>query len=156
MSENVNDASSVSIYEEIFPGDTNPFGTAFGGKILALMDRSAGLAAARFAHCHFVTVSLDSLDFRAPVQQGEIAEIRSKVVYTSKRTAGIKVEVFAVEKTKWEPRKCCQGVIFMVAMGEDGKPAPVPEFRPEGEGEKADWDYVASIHREMLSRKHSE
>ena len=153
MSTAKNDASPISIYEEIFPGDTNPFGTAFGGRILALMDRSAGLAAARFAHCHFVTVSLDSLDFRAPVQQGEIAEIRSKVVYASKRTLGIKVEVFAVEKTRWEQTKCCQGVIFMVAVGPEGKPISVPPFKPENAEEQADWDYVESIHKEMLKRK---
>lgn len=143
----------VVLFEEIFPGDTNAYGTAFGGKILALIDRAAGLASSRFACANFVTASLDALEFSAPVKQGEIAEVEAKVVYASKHTCGVKVGVFASSKTDWKRRPCCQGTLFMVAIGPDGKPVSVPELTPAGDDEKRDWDEAAEIHREMISRR---
>lgn len=153
MPETSRAAAPISLFEEIFPGDTNAYGTAFGGKILALMDRAAGLAASRFACRNFVTASLDALDFRAPVKQGQIAEVEARVIYTSAHTCGIKVCVYAVDKSKWERRPCCMGMLFMVAIGDDGKPARVPAFEPGDEEEKKDWDEAHAIHRGMIERK---
>jgi len=147
------DKTPVTLLEEIFPGDTNAYGTAFGGKILSLMDRAAGLAASRYAHLHFVTASLDAMEFCAPVKQGEIAEVVAKVVYTSKHTYGIKVEVSAVDKTKWQRKHCGHGLFFMVAMGPEKKPLPVPQLGSLAEQDQADWDEAALVHRQMLDRK---
>ncbi len=153
MEPSPSDISPISIFEEIFPGDTNAYGTAFGGKILALMDRAAGLAAARFGKSNFVTASLDALDFRAPVLQGDIAEVEAKVVYTSTHTAGVKVNVYAVEKTEWKRRLCCQGTLFMVAIGPDRKPKEVPMLKPQTDEDRQAWEEARSIHVQMLKRK---
>ena len=120
------DPSPIVLLEEIFPGDTNPYGTAFGGKIVALMDRAAGLAASRYANRHFVTASMEGVRFDAPIRQGEIAEVEARVVYTSSRAVGIQVRVRALEKTAWERRPCGEGVLFMVSVDEAGKAQPVP------------------------------
>ncbi len=153
MNEVARDRTPVSVFEEIFPGDTNAYGTAFGGKILALIDRAAGLAASRFAHSHFVTASLDTLEFRAAVRQGEIAEVEARVVYASTHTYGIKVIVFAVDKMNWHRRPCCRGTVFMVAMGPDGTILTVPQFEPATDEEKQMWDDVEAIHRTMVARR---
>ena len=151
LKESVN--SPISLFEEIFPGDTNPYGTAFGGRILALMDRAAGLAASRFAKCHFVTVSLDALQFVAPVEQGEIAEVQAQVVYTSRHTCGIFVQVFAIDKTQWDRCLCCRGSIFMVAKGREGKKVEIPQLEPHGQAEKTMWKEAHAIHQRMLTSK---
>ena len=148
------DTSPISVHEEIFPGDTNPLGTAFGGRILALMDRAAGLAASRYAHGDFVTASLDALDFKAPVRQGEIAEIEAQVVYTSNHTCGIKVRVFAIDKAQWDKRQCCAGTLFMVAVGPDGKPRAIPQFSPADDCARKAWAEAEAIHKQMLERRH--
>ncbi len=150
------DLTPITLLEEIFPVDTNAYGTAFGGRILALMDRAAGLAASRFAHAHFVTASMDAIEFRAPVRQGEIAEVVARVVYTSPRTCGLHVQVFAVEKTAWQRRPCCEGTIFMVAIGPDGRSLPIPQLRPRGEEEQATWQRVAELHRVMRRRRRAQ
>ena len=147
------DTSPISIYEEIFPGDTNAYGTAFGGKILALVDRAAGLAAARFARCNFVTASLDTLEFRAPVKNGEIAEVEAQVVYVSTHTCGVKVRVFALDKNDWDRRPCCIGTVFMVAIDADSKPRRIPSFEPSTDKEKKDWDETLKIHQRMLEHR---
>jgi len=150
------DTSPISVHEEIFPGDTNAYGTAFGGRILALMDRAAGLAAARYAHGDFVTASLDALDFRAPVRQGEIAEVEAQVVYTSTHTCGIKVRVFAIDKDVWDRRPCCAGTLFMVAIGPDGKPRAIPQFEPSDDCAKKAWVEAEAIQKRMLERRKQE
>ena len=147
------DTSPISVHEEIFPGDTNPLGTAFGGRILALMDRAAGLAASRYAHGDFVTASLDALDFKAPVRQGEIAEIEAQVVYCSAHTCGIKVRVFAIDKAAWDRRQCCERILFMVAIGDDGRPRAIPQFSPADDCARHAWTEVEAIHKQMLERK---
>jgi len=147
------DASPVTLLEEVFPGDTNPYGTAFGGKILSLIDRGAGLAASRFAHLHFVTASVDAIEFRAPVRQGEIAEVVARVVYTTAHTCGVKVRVSAMDKTRWQRRPCCEGLVFMVAVGPDGRPLPVPCFEPTDDDQKMEWERAAEVHRRRLEAR---
>lgn len=153
MNEREAASTPISVFEEIFPSDTNPYGTAFGGKILALMDRAAGLAASRFAHRHFVTASLDSLEFSAPVRQGEIAEVEARVVYTSAHTCAALVRVFAIDKQVWDRRQCCEGTVFMVAVGEDGRPLSIPRLVPATEEAKREWDDARLIHEDMLRRR---
>jgi acyl-CoA hydrolase len=147
------EAGPISLFEEIFPGDTNAYGTAFGGRILALMDRAAGLAASRYARCDFVTASLDALDFRAPVKQGQIAEVEAELVYTSEHTCGVRVRVFAHDKQSWQRRPCCAGMLFMVAVGPDGRPLPVPRLAVADERAQRLWQAAAAIHRRMLERR---
>ena len=142
------DLAPITLLEEIFPTDTNPYGTAFGGKILALMDRAAGLAASRFARLHFVTASISGVSFRAPVRQGEVAQVVARVVYVSRRTCGVKAEVFAIDKTRWESRPCGQGVLFMVALGPEGVPVDLPTFKPRGARATREWREVAAVHRQ--------
>lgn len=153
MSYGAPDRTPVTLLEEIFPGDTNAYGTAFGGKILALIDRAAGLCASRFARVNFVTASLDAIHFVGPVRQGEIAEIEARVVYTSSRTCGVKVRVFGMDKTSWERRDCCEGLMFMVAVGPDGRAVSVPRFEPQNDEEQRDFDQAAGVHRRMRGRK---
>jgi len=147
------DRSPVTLLEEIFPGDTNAYGTAFGGKILELIDRAAGLAASRFARASFVTASLDAIHFVGPVRQGEVAEVEARVVYTSSRTCGVRVRVFGMDKSSWERRDCCEGLMFMVAVGPDGRAVSVPRFEPQNDQEQREFDNAATVHRRMRGRK---
>ena len=77
----------VVLIEEVFPQDTNSYGTLFGGRLLSLMDKAAGIVASKFAHREFVTISIDTLKFRRPAHKGDLIEIVAKVVYTSTHTA---------------------------------------------------------------------
>ena len=70
-----------------FPQDTNAYNTLFGGRLLSLMDKAAGIVCAKFAHREFVTISIDTLEFKAPARQGDLIEVTAKIVFTSNRTA---------------------------------------------------------------------
>ncbi len=144
---------TLTMIEIIFPEDTNAYGTAFGGRILSLMDKTAGLVASKWARTAFVTASLDSMEFRSPIEEGEIIELVGKVIYTSKHTAGVRVDVYGLTKFAWERRFCSRGFFLMVAIGPDGKVQQIPQFQPEGQKEEEAWQHAKQIHEEMLARR---
>ena len=68
----------VTLIEEVFPQDTNSYDTLFGGRLLSVMDKAAGIACSKFAHREFVTISIDTLTFKAPARQGDLIEVTGR------------------------------------------------------------------------------
>ena len=58
--------------EIVLPEDTNPRGSIFGGRVLALIDKCAAVVAMRHARSQAVTVSLDSVVFLNTVNLGNV------------------------------------------------------------------------------------
>ena len=143
----------VTLIEEVFPQDTNAYNTLFGGRLLSLMDKAGGIACAKFAHREFVTISIDTLTFKAPARQGDLIEVTGRVVFTSTHTAGVKVTACAMTKSDWETRVICEGYFFMVAIDSMMRPIPIPQFNPETEEEHSDWEAAKAIRAHMLSQR---
>ena len=121
---------------EVFPGDTNALDTLFGGRLMAITDTTAGMAASKFAHRNFVTVSVDALKFRRPAYQGDIIRTTAKVVWTSPRTAGIHVISCRLSRSEWVGEEICSGFFFMGAIDRDMKAINIPQFEPKTDEEK--------------------
>lgn len=146
----------VTLIEEVFPQDTNAYNTLFGGRLLSLMDKAAGIVCAKFAHREFVTISIDTLEFKAPARQGDLIEVTAKIVYTSPRTACAKVTAWAMNKSDWTKTEICEGYFFMVAIDSMMRPIPIPQFTPITEEELTDWDDAKAIKKHMLSQRKKE
>jgi acyl-CoA hydrolase len=113
----------------VLPGQTNGFGTMFGGDVMAMMDKAAAVAALRFCRQPVVTASTERIDFRTPIGQGEILEARSKVISVGRTSMVVRVRLFAEHPLRGERRVCTTGYFSMVAVGREGaRPAPVPEL----------------------------
>tara|TARA_B100000214_G_C23925092_1_gene607926 strand:+ start:82 stop:537 length:456 start_codon:yes stop_codon:yes gene_type:complete len=140
----------VVLIEEVFPQDTNSYGTLFGGRLLSLMDKAAGIVASKFAHREFVTISIDTLKFRRPAHKGDLIETTAKVVYTSTHTAACRVVAKRMSKSEWESDEICSGYFFMVAIDSQMKPIPIPQFEPETEDEKRWHAEAKRIRNEMI------
>ena len=135
---------------EVFPGDTNALDTLFGGKLMAIMDTAAGMAASKFAHRNFVTVSVDALKFRRPAYQGDVIRTTAKVVWTSPRTAGIHVISCRLSRSEWIGEEICSGFFFMVAIDRDMKAINIPQFKPKNDEENDLWN-AAQRARDAMS-----
>jgi len=127
------------LVEIVFPNDTNPYGTMFGGAAYALMDRAAFLAANGYSHCHAVTASSEHLDFSVPIHQGEIVEAVARVVHTGRTSMIVRVDLNARSPLEKDWRLCTSGFFTMVAIDEAGQPQAVPVLRPTTDREVADW-----------------
>jgi len=113
--------------EIVFPTDVNHYGTLFGGKAVAMMDVVASIAAMRAAHKPVVTASIDRIDFKAPIRQGNLVETVARVVAIGRTSITVEVELWRVLAESGERVLSTLGKFVMVAVDRDGKPTPVKE-----------------------------
>jgi acyl-CoA hydrolase len=139
--------------EIVFPNDTNPYGTMFGGAAYALMDRAAFLAANGFSHCNAVTASSEHLDFSVPIHQGEIVEAVARVVHTGRTSMIVRVDLNARSPLEKEWRPCTSGFFTMVAIDHGGQPQAVPTFTPVSDRELADWQTAEQMRTAARLRR---
>lgn len=114
------------LVEMVFPGQTNHYGTLFGGQALALMDKAAFITASRYARATVVTASSEKCDFHLPVRQGQLVELISRVVATGKTSIIVEVDLFAEDLLSGSRQKCTRGRFLLVALDAHGQPATVP------------------------------
>ena len=65
-------ASRSEMTEIVLPAQTNPLGKLLGGHVMHLVDMAAAMGALRHSGSYVVTSSVDFIDFRNPVDLGEI------------------------------------------------------------------------------------
>ena len=140
----------VVLLNEVFPQDTNSRGTLFGGRLLSLMDTAAGIVSSKFAHKQFVTISIDSLKFMRPAWKGDLVEVTSRVVFTSRTTTGVYVVARRLTRSDWVPEDICAGFFFMVAVDSDMRPTPVPQHVPSTPEEEELWAAAQAARDEMI------
>jgi acyl-CoA hydrolase len=152
----VESAYEARLVEIVFPNDTNPYGTMFGGAAYALMDRAAFLAANGYSHCNAVTASSEHLDFRVPIRQGEIVEVIARVVHTGRTSMIVRVDLNARAPLDKAWRRCTSGFFTMVAVDDEGRPQAVPAFAPRSERDRADWEWAERIRATARERRDTE
>ena len=140
----------VVLLNEVFPQDTNSRGTLFGGRLLSIMDTAAGIVSSKFAHKQFVTISIDSLKFMRPAWKGDLVEVTSRVVFTSRTTTGVYVVARRLTRSDWVPEDICAGFFFMVAVDSDMRPTPVPQHVPSTPEEEELWAAAETARDTMI------
>ena len=121
----------------VLPPDTNHMNSIFGGKVLAYIDEIAGIAAMKHSRRHVVvTASIDSVDFLSSAHVGDVLELEANVTSTGRTSMEVYVRVKSQNLQTGEEKLTTESFLTMVAMGDDGKPTPVPPVIPESEGEK--------------------
>lgn len=114
--------SLTRITKLVFPQDTNPIGTLYGGTALQWMDEVAFLAATRFARRQVVTVSMDRVDFKVPIPQGAIVELLGEVVRVGRSSMTVRVRILLEDARKGTQELAIEGHLVMVAVDEAMKP----------------------------------
>ena len=108
------------------PADTNPAGDIFGGWLMSQMDLAAGNVAARRARGRCATVAVDTVTFVSPVLVGDEVSLFAEVVKTGRTSMAIRVEAWRRPLHSEESRKVTEAIFTFVALGEDGRPRPLP------------------------------
>ncbi len=153
MTENFKEisASQTVMTELMIPAYSNFGGKIHGGIILSLMDKVAYACAAKHAESYCVTASIDTVNFLASVDVGEIVSLRASVNYvgTSSMVVGIRVEA---ENIKTHEIKHTNSSYFtMVAIDEEtGKPRQIPALILHSEEEAR--RFINAMHRKELNR----
>ena len=119
------DGARTRITKLVFPQDTNPIGTLYGGTALHWMDEVAFLTATRYARCQVVTVSMDRVDFKVPIPQGAIVELIGEVERVGRTSMTVRVQILIEDVPTGEQKLGIEGRLVMVAVADEMAPTPI-------------------------------
>lgn len=119
--------SRTRITKLVFPQDTNPIGTLYGGTAMHWMDEVAYLTATRFSGRQVVTVSMDRVDFKVPIPQGSIVELVGEVIGMGRTSMTVGVKIYIEEKSSRGQELAITGELVFVAVDDDMKPVSLGE-----------------------------
>jgi len=117
--------AKTRITKLVFPQDTNPIGTLYGGTAMKWMDEVAFLAATRFARRQVVTVSMDRVDFKVPIPEGSIVELIGEVIRVGNTSVTARVQILREDPLSGGQELAIEGELVLVAVDLDMKPVPV-------------------------------
>jgi acyl-CoA hydrolase len=118
------------------PDKANFSGKVHGGALLKLLDEVAYACASRYAGRYCVTLSVDQVTFREAIHVGELVHFLARVNYTGTSSMEIGIKVVAENIRERSVRHVNSCFFTMVAMGDDGRPTPVPPLEPQTDDER--------------------
>lgn len=140
------------------PADVNFGGKVHGGAVMKWIDLAAYGCAAGWSGQYCITAYVGGMHFVKPILIGDMVEVTAKVIYTGKTSMHLSIDVKAGAPTAEERHLCTHCIAVMVAMDDQGKPTPVPEWVPTTETDIQHRNSAIklmemrnSIHAEMTS-----
>ncbi len=118
------------------PHQANPYGTVFGGVIMAWIDMVAAMAAQRHCGKEVVTAGIDSLAFKEPINIGDHVVLRASVNYVSRSSMEVGVQVAREDPYTNRQIVATTAHLTFVALDENKKPTPAPPILPKTTQEK--------------------
>jgi acyl-CoA thioesterase YciA len=109
------------------PADINANGHIFGGWVLSQMDIAGGIVARRVAKGPCATVSIDKMDFIAPIHLRDLISVYASVTRRGRTSVAIGIEVIATRGPEQEEIKVTKGTFTFVALDENHRPRPLSE-----------------------------
>jgi acyl-CoA hydrolase len=111
-------ASRSEMAEVVLPAQTNALGKLLGGHVMHLVDIAAAMAAHRHSNSYVVTASVDYIDFRNPVNLGEIVMLKSQVNRVFHTSMEVGVEVCSENVLTGERKQTTTAYVTFVAIDE--------------------------------------
>lgn len=142
--------------ELIMPQDANILGHAFGGAIMAMVDKAAAVAAFRHARTACVTASIDRVDFREPIHVGDLVTCKASVNFVGNTSMEIGVRVEAEDMINGTRRHTNTCYLTFVAIDRNGRPVPIAKVQPETEEQERRYDAAQARRRRRLEERQDE
>lgn len=122
------DFSRTTITELMIPSFANFSGKVHGGILLSLMDKVAYVCAAKHSGAYCVTVSVDGVEFKEPVEVGELVSLSASVNYVGNSSMIIGIRVESLKPKTGEKKHTNSCYFTMVAKNDDGSLKQVPKL----------------------------
>ena len=140
------------------PDTANFSGKVHGGAILKLLDQVAYACASRYAGHYVVTLSVDQVMFRQPIQVGELVTFLASVNHTGNSSMEVGIKVVAEDIRAKVVRHVNSCFFTMIAVDDGGRPTRVPPLEPRTPDERRRFR-EAEVRRAMrreMERKFAE
>ena len=115
----------LAIRDRIYPKNLNPNGTAFGGFIMAEMDKAASIMVENIMRGKAVTVFVDNLHFIHPVKSGDIISVYVTVKKLGRTSITLDVSFETRCVISKDEYTVCDALFVFVAIDDNGKPTPI-------------------------------
>lgn len=111
----------------MMPKYSNPAGNIHGGVILSFIDQAGSIEAMRQSPYNYVTVCINKVEFKQPVQVGDILSCWAETIEIGKTSIKIKIDVFACHSDAVGHNKIhvTTAEAVYVALDRHGKPTSV-------------------------------
>lgn len=133
-------ASQSTLHQYMMPEHSNPVGSVHGGLIMKMVDEAGAIAAMRHAQRPVVTIAMDSMTFKSPVEVGQLVTMESKVTYVGRTSVEVSVRVLAEDPVKGTVTHTNSAYLVYVALDDNLRPTPVPGLLPETDFERAQYE----------------
>ncbi len=150
------EGSRVVLHQLMLPEHGNALGNVHGGVIMKMVDEAGAIAAMRHAQRPCVTMAIDSMTFRQPVQLGNLLLCDARVTWVGRTSIEVTVQVHAENPITGDITHTNSAHLVFVALAEDGRPAPVPRLELESEEDKLSFAEGELRQKERLARKDRE
>lgn len=144
------------VSELMMPQHANNLGHVFGGVMLAMMDKTAAIAAFRHCRLNVVTASIDRVDFREPIHLGDLVVMKASINYVGRTSMEVGVRVEAEELISGHRRHTNSCYLTFVAVDENGRPIEIPDVIPETPDEKRRYEAAQQRRRRRLEERAAE
>lgn len=126
MSENNNSSNNkhAALRVVMMPRDSNVYGSIFGGVILSYIDQAGFIEARKHGIHRWLTVSIDQVDFRAPVYIGDVVSFYTSLDKQGTSSIKIRIHVEATRIASGETVHVTEAHLTMVAVDQNFKPIP--------------------------------
>ncbi len=115
------------------PNHANNNNTLHGGNLMKWLDEVSAMSAMRFAGETCVTARVNELDFKRPIQIGDIALVEAYVYDAGRTSVHVALQAWREEPRTGETERTTESSFTFVAIDEQNKPKPVPELTIETE-----------------------
>jgi acyl-CoA hydrolase len=148
-------ASRSAMAEVALPAETNPLGKLLGGQVMHLVDIAAAMAASRHANSYVVTASVDYIDFRNPINVGEIVILKSQVNRVFRTSMEVGVKVFSENALSGERKHTTTAYVTVVALDSSTRqPKLVPPLILKTAEEKRRWREAGERRKARLAMRY--
>jgi acyl-CoA hydrolase len=136
MAENLVDETEVTRFNletirAVLPEDTFYGNFMSVGKLMLDIDETAAILAGRYVKGLIVTGSLDNLYFYSPIRVGDVIILKAGINYVGNTSLEVGIKVLTEDLTTGDQKHTCTAFLSFVHIGDDGKPKPLPGFKPE-------------------------
>ncbi len=148
-------ASRSEMAEVVLPAVTNLLGKLLGGHVMHLVDGVAAMAASRHSNSYVVTASVDYIDFRNPINLGEIVVLKAQVNRVFRTSMEVGVKVFSENALTGERKHTTTAYVTFVALdAETRQPKVVPPVILKTAEEKRRWRDAGDRRKTRLAMRY--
>ena len=144
--------SKTEMTEYVLPQHANALGNVFGGQIMGWVDLCAAICAQRHSGRIAVTAFVDDLKFEQPVKVGEVVRLEARITATFRTSMEVAVNVEGEDSRTGKRWPCVSALLTFVALGDDGKPIPVPALELDSDDVRASQRAGEARRAERLKR----